>query len=281
MSIIVNGTGGIGNSLFQIATAIYYAEEYNYKIVLKKTNALIYGGSNSFIKLHGKTYDRIYKDLKTGIVKTYKDTIYKNFYFDIDDEIQKSGQLTNNYTDIKVVPFGQNIEIAGYSQNLNLFYKHIDKIPKYLCLNDENIINYIRNKYKNIENSICIGIRVGEDYTHMKKISSKSYSNALNYCKNNGINTKDIYILSDVKNSWEDIFKLNNDYPAIDVDEADIVQFYLGLMCKNYILSESTFHLWIAYLGTINESEKKVICFNDTDITNRNLNLPNWITIDY
>ena len=44
-----------------------------------------------------------------------------------------------------------------------------------------------------------------------------------------------------------------------------------------------TFHLWIAYLLTNfgENTDKNVICYNDTDITNRNLNLDDWIKLDY
>ena len=90
-----------------------------------------------------------------------------------------------------------------------------------------------------------------------------------NHITNNGLS-----------NAWNDIFNLQDIYPATIVDENDIYQIYAGLMCKHYILSESTFHLWISYLGTINDDNKKVIIFNNTDITNRNLSLDNWIKIN-
>ena len=88
-----------------------------------------------------------------------------------------------------------------------------------------------------------------------------------------------IYIISDTPNI-SNHFSLNEHYDYIEVNEKDIVQFYFGLACKNYILSESTFHLWIAYLASV-KYDKKVIVFNNTDITNRNLALDNWIKIDY
>ena len=89
---------------------------------------------------------------------------------------------------------------------------------------------------------------------------------------------ENLFIISDVDNAWE-IFDLQNIYPATQVVEDDITQIYLGRMCSHFILSESTFHLWIAYLcNTVN---KKVIVFKDTDITNRKLFLDDWIHIDY
>lgn len=114
----------------------------------------------------------------------------------------------------------------------------------------------------------------------MNKINSNSYLKALYYLKTSEENMQKIYIISDTPNI-SNHFSLNEHYNYIEVNKKDIVQFYFGLGCKNYILSESTFHLWIAYLGTIDDNNKKVICFNDTDITHRKLDLENWIKINY
>ena len=66
------------------------------------------------------------------------------------------------------------------------------------------------------------------------------------------------------------------------IDEYDIVQFNIGLQCDSFILSESTFHWWIAYLKWIKSNrQSKVLVYNDTDFTNRPLTPPGWIKIDY
>ena len=83
---------------------------------------------------------------------------------------------------------------------------------------------------------------------------------------------KKYYFYDIGKDSYDDLLRM--------INESDIIQFYFGLQCKNYILCESTFHLWIAYLGTIDKQFKKVICFNNTHITNYNLALENWIKLD-
>ena len=95
------------------------------------------------------------------------------------------------------------------------------------------------------------------------------------------ISIDNLFILSDIPGAWADEFGLQNIYPATFVDENDICQIYAGLMCKHYVLSESTFHLWIAYLGTVNSSEKEVIVFRDTGFANKNKSLDNWIRVDY
>ena len=67
----------------------------------------------------------------------------------------------------------------------------------------------------------------------------------------------------------------------IFIDEDDITQINTGLLCNNFILSESTYHYWIALLKNSFDINTKVVCFNNTDITNKNLSLDNWIKIDY
>jgi hypothetical protein len=267
---------GLGNILFQVAAAIYYCEKYNYKLVLIRSHWILFGTSIMFGK------DQCFVDQNNNKL-TYDETIFKKLIFmeKIMSPAHECIVIHNNYTNTKIVPTNNyDLIIKGFSQNISLFKEYIHKIPNYLNIEDINIKNYINNKYGNIENSIAICIRIGNDFRHMNKINSNSYLKALDYLKTSQENMEKIYIISDTPNI-SNHFSLNEHYDYIEVNEKDIVQFYFGLACKNYILSESTFHLWIAYLGTIDDNNKKVICFNNTDITNRKLELENWIKISY
>jgi len=266
---------GLGNILFQIAAAIYYAEKYNYTIILKKTYSICYGTSIMFGR------EKMIKEGNNNY-KTYDESILKEFIFD-DCENKNSITVHNYFSDIRIDPEGRDIKIDGFSQNIHLFYEYLNEIPKYLYLNDPEIIKYIQNKYPPIENtnSVCIGVRFGQDFEHRKNIITiESYKKALEFYKSSGIEIKNIFIISDVKNTSE-LLNLDDSYNCIEVDENDIVQIYCGIECDNFILSESTFHLWIAYLAVAKNKEKKVLCFNNTDITNRNLHFPDWYKIDY
>ena len=217
-NVYVNGVGGLGNCLFQIATAVYYKEKYNMNILLKTdSDFLLYGTSNKF--------NRNKMRKKNKIELTYKDTIYKkfNFYKNIKNNYQI---IRNDYTDDKVIP-KSDLLIDGYCQNLNLFDEYLYKIPKYLNLEDNYVNNLLKTKYKNINNGIMIGIRVGNDFHHMKKINRNSYLNALDELKKRNINTDNLYIISDVKNAWKNVFNLQDKYPAIEVNEDDILNYVL------------------------------------------------------
>ena len=260
---------GLGNSLFVLCAAIYYCEIYGYTLELVKTDALLFGTSNMFNK------SKCYK-IGDKLVPYNKTIFGKLVFIDkiTDEYIEIHNDYTNNITD----PQNKNILITGYNQNLDLFRSIMSKIPKYINIDDAIIKTYIFEKYENIENATMLGVRIGSDFKHMKKITPKSYLKALKYLRNQGKLTEQIYVIGDMPTS--EYFKENN---FKEVVECDIVQFYFGVMCKNFVLSESTFHLWMAYLGTNfgEKVDKTVICFNDTDITNRQFDLDNWVKLDY
>jgi hypothetical protein len=253
MNVYIEGIGGLGNILFQLSTAIYYAEKYGMKIKVLRSDVTKFGTANKF----GRT------KCKEG----YDSTIFSKLEFTNDRE--DSIIINNDYSDYKIVSH-KSIFIKGYCQNLNLFKEIFNKIPQYLSFNT------IPEKYGDLSNAVCIGVRVGRDFAHMRKLSQNSYIKAIEHLKLQGYVYDKIIVIADVDSYWTD-----QSYNVIHINEDDVTQFSIGLKCKYYILSESTFHLWIAYVGTLNDTSKQVICFNDTDITNRALDLPSWIRIDY
>jgi hypothetical protein len=119
---------GLGNILFQVAAAIYYAEKYNYKIILKRTYPICFGTSNMFGREKMST-------MGMKQYKTYDKTIFKKFMFD-NGYIEDSIVVSNYFSDIKINPEGRHVIIDCYSQNIQLFYEYIHEIPKYLYLDD-------------------------------------------------------------------------------------------------------------------------------------------------
>ena len=264
-----NTNCGLGNTLFQIATAVYYCETYGYTLELLETDAILYGTSNLFGKIKCLVDE-------TNTFKTYTTTIFNKIKSIRElPPVNNYVNVSNNSIDDVIVPDGSPLLIVDFCINSKLYIDNLPKIRDYLYFDDQNIKDYIFNKYGDISNGICLGVRVGSDFSHMKKIQKSSYNKALQHYKDINVNIDNVYIISDTPN-----YKIDG-YNCIDVNEPDIIQFYIGLLCKNYILSESTFHLWIAYMGTCNDDSKKVICFNDTDITNRSFNLTQWIKINY
>ena len=278
-NIIIKGTGGLGNILFQLATAIYYVEKYNYKLILDNDSQTLHIGTSTYM-------DRNKTRNINGKIISYKDSIfnkliYKNCkrnYYQI---------LHNNYSANTIIPKENNpdtIMISGNCQNLNLFYEIKENIINYLNLFEKNSIEYIKNKYKIEDNkkNIMLGLRICQDFKHMNKINKYSYKKALDYLINDDDEQNyNIIIISDTKNNYEQMIDFDIKSRVIFIDEDDITQFNTGLLCEIFILSESTFHYWIALLKNTIDINTKVVCFKDTDITNNNLCLNNWIQINY
>ena len=171
-TVYVDGIAGLGNSLFQIATAISYKEKYNTNILLKSDSyELRYGTSNLFNRTKQKKDNNSNEDI------TYDKTIFSKFeYYNTRNNL--AIECANDYTSTIVIP-STDIIIKGYCQNVELFKDYIHKIPEYLHLDDSTIIDYIKTKYKNTENGVMIGLRIGEDFKHMNKLTRNSYINAL------------------------------------------------------------------------------------------------------
>jgi len=141
-----------------------------------------------------------------------------------------------------------------------------------------------------------IGIRQGKDFAHMRKITQRSYHNALTYLfeHEEDLNKAErsqvnLVVLSDVPDHKIDLCSLGCTIQTIH--EEDIAQIYAGLACKYFILSESTFHWWIPLLKqSLMESSKdvtsskekqvKVLVFRETDITQRPLTFEWFIEIN-
>lgn len=293
--VYVKGIAGLANNMFQIAVAIHYAEKHNFKILLDNNNVWIqYGTSNGF-----RRDVRRKKDGKW--IESYFDNILSKFdTIDFDKMVKNSVPIvtvSSGYECRGITNFQDptHLLISGYSQNINLFSDVLPSLEKYFDFDDVSIKNYISNKYPiNNENELhlCVGIRIGDDFkNHRPKIIPKSYQNAFTYfinhhkeeIKNKKIN---IYVLSDVRNGWQKmISSFQEIYQNIEihlVSEDDITQFYLGLECNIFILSESTYHYYIALLSYIRDPHnKKVIAFYDTDITNYPLAFYDWIKVSH
>lgn len=279
MKIYIQGSGGLGNCIFHIATGIYYAEKYNGKIFLIDNYVLHIGTSTYGNRNNAK------KDANGNIV-SYKTTIFNNpnlNWIQGNQCNQITAVINNDYTDYKIVPKNdEKILIQGFNQNINLFSDVLDKIPFYLNLTEQTIYDYLKGKYKFAKKNIMIGIRVGDDFSHMKKITPKSYKKAIEHLTKDIDNDYKLVLIADVKERISsELLSYVEPEKILIIDEDDITQFYAGLLCDDFILSESTYHYWIALLKWTQNKNSKVIVYNDTDLTNRNLSLPEWIKLDY
>jgi hypothetical protein len=270
--VYVPGISGLGNCLFQLASAMHYVYRFGYTVVMVRSEPLLWGTSHK----HGRS--AFLRCPQTGQPLSYEQSIFKGLVF-VDRIETKTTLVSNTYTSTRVIPWqDENLEIAGYSQNIDLFKEYLPVMRQHYVFIDAEqnafLDKYIADRYGDLSEATCVGIRLGRDFAHMKSITPESYQRAL---KTLGVSDK-VFILADV----DDLGPYNDlglkDGCSQMVREPDIIQFYLGLKCRNHILSESTFHLWIAYL-TEPTDQTRIVYFEPTDISTRKLYLPGWIPL--
>jgi hypothetical protein len=275
--VLVSGAGGLGNVLFQIATALVYVEKYNYKLVLDESSHHLHIGTANY------TNRKKTKMADDGKIISYQYSIFKKLNYKNCGNIQCK-IYRYDYGENIIIPEENDaiIKITGYCQNINLFLEIKEKIMNYLNLLEEVDMNYIKNKYniKNDAKNIMLGIRICDDFKVMDKINNFSYEKALKQLVTEDEEDYNLIVISDTKENYERMLDFKIKGRLIFIDEDDIMQFNAGLLCQHFILSESTYHYWIALLKNSMDINTKVVCFEDTDITNRKLTLDNWIKID-
>jgi hypothetical protein len=276
--IHVFGTGGLGNCLSQIATAINYAEKYGYKIILSNHSSHLHFGTANYtnrMKIHQKD----------GRYVSYKDTIYNtsNLTFANIPSNLPYQIVHNDYTGSLPIPTSNYLRINGYCQNFSLYKDIVPKMHTYFNMEMPEISNYIQQKYNIQPNAknIMLGVRICDDFKHMTRIGAQSYANALAQCITADESDYNLIILADTMNGLFDKLSFPINGRLIIINEDDIAQFQAGMLCNYFILSESTYHYWIALLKYAKDPSVKVVLFNNTDLTHRNLNPTDWITIDY
>ena len=217
--------GRFGNQLFFVASTIGIANKN--KTDFAFSSQMGFGSEN---------YQKIFKNkLPTT---NYKPT--KKYY-----------QSGFHYEDIII----DDAELIGYFQS-EKFFKNCEEIIKEQFSFKDEFIDLVLKKYKNALNSISIHVRRG-DYinqpNHHPVLEKEYYSNILN---NIGNEYENIFVFSDdvdwVKNNFAGDRYI---FPNFDVDN-DLFCFILMSMCKDNVISNSTYSWWAAWIN--NNQNKKI-----------------------
>lgn len=233
----------LGNILFQIAAGLSLSLTYNKPLFIIPNS-------------YGKYWEYL-KSFSTSIlsqINMAKDST-NNFSWYID-----------NFFNFKEIKYKKNIILKGFFWSENYFKNYKTEIINTFKPNDE-ILNIIYNLYGDLSNYTSVQIR-RTDFLNGNQmfiaLNENYYKKAMNYI---GKNEKFIILSDDIewcKNKF-------SDYDAIyDNSINDIISFYIQTICKNNIISSSTFGWWGAYL---NSNKNKIIVAPElfsriTDINN-------------
>jgi hypothetical protein len=222
---LVHVVGGLGNQLFTIATGLAYCYKYNLVLQLYPTPNKRHYYWNSILSPFKKYV--VSEDNLT--LQTYDET-------------------TMTYNEIPK----DKTRLCGYFQS-SKFFKNVQMIIKNCIVfpDPERLEQILFEKCGYItSNHVIVHARRGDylqfaDYHNPQP--DKYYEDGLVEIKKR-IEKPVFILLSDDKEYWvhSKVFK-NENYVIVDVDE--ITTFFLMTRCKNFIMANSTFSWWGAYLA--------------------------------
>ena len=117
----------------------------------------------------------------------------------------------------------------------------------------------LREQYAGIGRGTCVGIRAGGDFKG-RFISPARYRSALERLRELGEDVSTVFVVSDVPRAWQNM-RLENLSTPVLVDGEDIEQLAIARHCRNFVLSRSTYHLWMVYAAI---EPAHVLYFNHT-----------------
>ena len=240
--------GGLGNMMFQIASAMGIAN-----------------------KNHEVAYDFNHVGILHKYPQDYKDNLFR--------KVKKQKNYLTDFESISIEPNDfryqkihlpkSNIKLGGYFQSPKYFNHIKDKIFDLFSPTSKDL-EYINTKYKTGKGIVSLHVRRGDytklsDYHYNLKIDY--YLNAIDYFKD-----KEFLIFSDdiewcKKQFTGDKFKFVN-------GEEDYIDLHIMSMCEHNIIANSTFSWWGAYL---NQNPEKTVIYPDKWFGPKN---SNFKTID-
>lgn len=276
--ILVRLKGGLGNQLFQYYTAYNLAKDKNYRLVLDICN-LKNDDLRNFTLQH--------LNINCHIIRS---NLYRKLFILFNSIRECSLPFFHNETieysfDKNIKNIDRSIILNGYYQNEEYFLKINHEIKNnFYSLREKIKNNNILDMMKN-NNSVAIHIRRGDYITNISTYEKHGacdlnfYKQAINYFSNTN---PYFFIFSDDIEWCKNNININGNVLFVsDMCNSDIEEFLLMQNCKNFIISNSTFSWWAAWLS--NSNAKIVICpkiwFKDKILNNlsRQLIPENWL----
>ena len=263
-NVTVNICGGLGNQLFQIATAYIYSKKYNKKLIFKYSEYL----PNTY-KLIRKSY---WNTLFNNNLNVLSINDFNNINF-----LQYFEQEHFRYDELPFIE--ENILLNGYFQSFKYldndntvrnFLRNLVYSSENFMYQSYNLYNSIKKYFTNVSNIICDDddivsmhfrrtdyILTPDNYHHI--LDLEYYTKAYNI-----VNKLNIVIFSDdiewcKNNINNNTFSINDKIYLYFVDINIVeIEFILLSMIKHNIISNSTFSLMASYISYYDTSKKIV-----------------------
>lgn len=278
--IIVKLSGGMGNQMFQYALGRSLALKYNTKLKIDL----------SFLNRKDMGPGFIYREYDLDLFNVKSDFTINPFRRVIkvnEPHFHYSQELINDL-DVKLKD-GKNIQLNGYWQTpqyftdvenvLRLDFQFKDKVE----YAQDNLISEMYTLIKNT-NAVMINVRRA-DYlnTNFHGVMGNDFiMNGVEYLKSR-VENPHFFIFSDDIEWCKENIKLDNMTIVDHNYKGHKFGYYLQLMsiCKHFIIPNSTFAWWAAWLN--NSPEKIVIApkhwFTDSNINTNDIMPSDWIRL--
>jgi hypothetical protein len=230
----INLMGGLGNQLFQIATAFSYALETDKQFYI-----------NINIQLPQYYFTTLFKNLKPYFKKFYNHSvIYHEPCFSY-----------------KPIPdCDENIILKGYFQTSKYFNKHKKHIQELFefppILNRLYTLRY-QNFFNNYSqrNIVLVHARRGDylKYSDIHNPQTPEYYFKASEKIKEYIENPLFVLVSDDNNYWKDIKCFNEDNSIVFLEEETLGTFFFIQQMKYFIISNSTFSWWGCWLAKNNK----------------------------
>lgn len=277
--IFVHYMGGLGNQMFQYAFAYSLNRKYGVDIVFNRDSYLSDGNQYKLNKymINDFPFENRWNPMNKCLYRLLNRMNIKKIQRIFGFHIQRG----MNYQEVQ--PNNKKSRYIGYWQNELYFSEYKNDIKKLFLLNEriphevEQVADLIKS-----EESICVHFRRG-DYLKHKDIyaicSSGYYKKAIETIEK-GIDNPRYFVFSD------DIEYAKNNWPGnrsktvyVDYNFLDIYDLFLMSQCSHFIIANSTFSWWGAYLSS--QNDKKIVIAPKNYFIKRQTSYPHeWITIE-
>jgi hypothetical protein len=255
--------GGLGNQLFQFATAYALAIKNNLalKINIRRYNNFkdrkfeLYKFPNvkKVVFIDNSRLKVLFLLITKKLLTIF--TFYKKKNFESSPFIFNKDLYNRN--------FNRNTSLIGYFQSEKYFVSEKKKIVNLFKfpLNKKNQVNLYLNKIKN-SNSVAIHFRGGDYITNLDarnfhgNLSKDYYIKSVKFITNK-IQNPHFFVFSDDDNFIIKISLIKNlKYSYVNIQSA-FDSLYLMSQCQHHIIANSSFSWWGAWLS---KNNNKIVC---------------------
>ena len=276
--IIAKLMGGMGNQMFQYAIARNLSLKYNVPLKIDL----------SFLQNKNMGANFVYRDYDLDLFNVFQDfEINQNRILRFtQNQFEYSSQLIQSIE--KSILEGSSVLLDGYWQSPLFFSENENQIREDFNFRDDvelqsGQVKDILDKIKST-NSVMLNVR-RTDYlnTSFHGVMGMDYINKATQLIETKIENPHYFIFSDDVEWCKENIKLQNITFVDHSYKGDRFGWYLQLMskCKHFIIPNSTFAWWAAYLNR--NIDKIVIApinwFTDGNINTTDLIPKNWIRI--